>query len=227
MSETGWTKVPNTIARSSTLSSSARLVYIALASRADESGRCWPSRKTIASDSGTSPATVQRALDELRRAGLVSWEQTIGDGGFPCGSSTYTLRGVAQIEPGVAQSDLPPVSNRARGVAQIEPQKKTQLKKTQEQDDRFDEFWAVYPIRKGKKPAETAWTKALKKTDADAIIDGAKSYAEHVRRTGAQHVKWPQGWLNDERWTDEPDRPSLALVPGDSTPVIYDQWRLR
>lgn len=49
----------------------AKTVYIYLRDRADASGVCWPGIKTIARELKLSPRTVQRALGDLERAGLV------------------------------------------------------------------------------------------------------------------------------------------------------------
>lgn len=50
-------------------------VYIYLYDRADKNGECWPSVKTIAGDIKLSPATVRRAIKDLRKAGLLETEQ--------------------------------------------------------------------------------------------------------------------------------------------------------
>lgn len=94
--------------------------------------------------------------------------------------------------------------------------------------DSFEEFWEAYPKKAGKPAAEKAYQKAIKKGhDAAAIITGAKRYALWLSSGGPKDfrptVKFPQGWLNDERWNDadlpelpNPDAPrrSTLLGPG-------------
>ena len=53
----------------------AKTVYIYLRDRADACGVCWPGIKTIARELELSPRTVQRALGDLERAGLVEKHQ--------------------------------------------------------------------------------------------------------------------------------------------------------
>ena len=48
----------------------ARTVYMYLRDRAG-GGSCWPGVKTIARDLHLSPRTVQRALNDLERAGYI------------------------------------------------------------------------------------------------------------------------------------------------------------
>jgi GntR family transcriptional regulator len=50
-------------------------VYTYLHDRADKNGECFPSVKTIADDIKLSPATVRRAIKDLKKAGLIETEQ--------------------------------------------------------------------------------------------------------------------------------------------------------
>ena len=53
----------------------ARTVYMYLCDRAG-GGSCWPGVKTIARDLHLSPRTVQRALNDLERAGYIQRRDT-------------------------------------------------------------------------------------------------------------------------------------------------------
>lgn len=50
-------------------------VYTYLADRAGKNDQCWPAIPTIAKDLKLSQSTVRRALDDLRKAGLVETKQ--------------------------------------------------------------------------------------------------------------------------------------------------------
>jgi len=50
----------------------AKAVYIYLRDRSNKEGVCWPGIKTIARELKLSPRTVQRAICDLEKAGLVS-----------------------------------------------------------------------------------------------------------------------------------------------------------
>ncbi len=56
------------------LPSRAKIVYINLKDRADKDGKCFPSLGKISKDTSLSKRTVQRAIDDLIRCGLVSKE---------------------------------------------------------------------------------------------------------------------------------------------------------
>lgn len=50
-------------------------VYTYLYDRANKKGECWPSVKTIAGDIKLSPATVRRAIKDLKRVGMIKTQQ--------------------------------------------------------------------------------------------------------------------------------------------------------
>lgn len=70
-------------------------------------------------------------------------------------------------------------------------------------DQDFQRFWAAFPKKAGKPAAFKAWLAALARgADAELVITAAKAYADDPRRN-PDHTKYPQGWLNDERYLDE------------------------
>lgn len=68
---------------------------------------------------------------------------------------------------------------------------------------RFDDFWDAYPRHRDRRKAERAFVAALRRADADAIIDGAIRYATDPSRE-EQYTKYAEGWLNGDGWLDEP-----------------------
>lgn len=69
---------------------------------------------------------------------------------------------------------------------------------------RFAEFWAAYPVKKGKADAEKKWRAKGCDEIADQII-------EHVRMMEREDDQWKRGfvphgstYVNGEHWTDEP-----------------------
>ena len=56
------------------ITSTAVLVGQALLTYADRRGECWPAHATLAARVGCCVRSVQRALDALRAAGLLSWD---------------------------------------------------------------------------------------------------------------------------------------------------------
>jgi predicted transcriptional regulator len=56
-------------------------VYIYLAGRAGKKNTCWPSIPTIAKELKLSESTTRRALDDLRKAGLIQTKQRYRENG--------------------------------------------------------------------------------------------------------------------------------------------------
>lgn len=56
-------------------------VYTYLYDRANKNGECWPSVKTIAGDIKLSPATVRRAIKDLKNAKLITTKQRYRNNG--------------------------------------------------------------------------------------------------------------------------------------------------
>ena len=69
--------------------------------------------------------------------------------------------------------------------------------------DRFEEFWSHYPKKRDKGHAVKAWKSALKKADAQTIIDGLLAQLPVLRRTDAKYIPYGATWLNGQRWEDD------------------------
>ena len=69
-------------------------------------------------------------------------------------------------------------------------------------DIQFEEFWKTVPNKDGKKPAQAAFKKAIKKISLDDLI---VAYKANVQVCEAQNrfKKNPATWLNQECWNDE------------------------
>ena len=82
--------MPAAVAHHPDLSDRAVHVFAALARFAGRTGRCWPSRETVAGAAGCSVRSVDRGLVELAAAGLIE-RASRGNGHGGRGSSVTTL----------------------------------------------------------------------------------------------------------------------------------------
>jgi hypothetical protein len=73
------------------ISSNAVRLFAILNRFANSNLRAWPSRKTLADAMRVSPATIDRAKDELVAIGAMTVERRFSDAGDPT-SNIYTLR---------------------------------------------------------------------------------------------------------------------------------------
>lgn len=70
-------------------------------------------------------------------------------------------------------------------------------------DEKFDDFWAIYPRRENKQSARRAFKQALKAETLETIIAGALRYREDPNRDPA-FTKHAATWLNNQCWNDDP-----------------------
>lgn len=89
-------------------------------------------------------------------------------------------------------------------------------------EDRFEEFWAVYPRRSGTNPkhgAETQWRRRLRDgATADEIIAGAQRYRELMETTGkigTEYVMQAVRFLGKDKHFEDDHAPPPAESNGD------------
>jgi hypothetical protein len=103
-------------------------------------------------------------------------------------------------------------------------------------DALFEDFYARYPRKVGRKEARRKFETAVKAgTPARELIDGARRYAEAMAGTADRYVKHPSTWLHQGCWADEHPAPESQPVQGngyqpyrDPDPAEYHQgWSKR
>lgn len=84
--------------------------------------------------------------------------------------------------------------------APTEPKEKVRLKAG------FDEAWEAYPRKQGKKQAEAAYHRAIKKgTQHEEIMAGIVAYKAYLTasNTPLQYIKQGSAFFNQEAWNDD------------------------
>lgn len=92
---------------------------------------------------------------------------------------------------------------------------------------RFDEFWAAYDKKRGRKAAEQKYSRALRQgMTPDQLIAAASAYVGSLKRQGKhpEFTKDPATWLNGEHWNDEVT--SAVAVARDSDTDAWMRMRL-
>ena len=89
---------------------------------------------------------------------------------------------------------------------QAEPKPRTRRQAYDYASDlEFLRFWDAFPQKSGKPAAFKAWLAALARgADPEVIIAAAAAYRDDPARNPGK-TKYPQGWLNDERYNDQPE----------------------
>lgn len=229
-----YTMVPNDIFRDPEVSLAAAKVYGFL--RSHTSGYRTNVRG-IATQMKLGKNTVNNALQLLEKIGYVKREWSTDSKGLRNGI-TYKVfdSRCPQIRDndseGVPNLGNPDLGNPKTGTHKEDQSfKKTNLQEEPpivpqgDERDPFDEWWEHYPKKVGKGQARTAFKRALKKIDLDALMDGTRQLAAHHEQAGTdkKFIPNPSTWLNGERWDDE-----LIPVNGERAASIDDvlSWRV-
>ena len=85
----------------------------------------------------------------------------------------------------------------------------------------FLEFWAAYPLKVAKEPAEKAYIKALTITDHATIMKGLRYYCLNKEEFAA--FAHAATWLNARRWEDGQADLEKQVVPVDT--IGWPEWK--
>lgn len=219
----GFAAIPTWMIRDTRIPRNALLVYAALSSRSGYR-EIYPSQETIAQESGLSDRTVRKMLKELESLGVLTRQRrhVAGSRRAPDG---YLLHPHGLPEESSASSDLPEAKAASTGNEQLVTPSYTDRESeidicasAQPQSAHsFDEWWEIYPLKKDKGRARTAWKSALKKTSAEVLLSAAVAYRDDPNRNPS-FTKYPASWLNAEAWENGP-LPQRAINPTGGTAV--------
>jgi hypothetical protein len=197
------------------LSSTALKLYIVLARFADwDTGIAFPARDTLAERMDCSEKTVDRAVKELVEAQCIEKE-------FRGRYQSARYR-VLQVDPKGTKMSIVETKVSDEGTKMSSrPDKNVHITITNEQEpleqeplnDIFEQFWEIYPKKADKALAKRSYEKALKRTTAERILEGARQYRDDPRRDDA-FTKNPSTWLNADAWDNEYVKPKETAGPG-------------
>lgn len=192
--------------------SQRKLVLIMLADIANEKQQCWPSHQYLADRSECSKRTVINHIAALSEAGFISIQKRFtGDGKST--SNLYTVSvsmGVQDLHPseagvqhlhgeGAADSPL-----RGAASAHNTPTLITLPIDTPTVEDKFDEFWSVYPRKSAKKSARAAWKKIKPELHTTLITDCLCRIEQGEWDLNQKtYIPHPATYLNGEYWENE------------------------
>ena len=90
----------------------------------------------------------------------------------------------------------------------------------------FDRLWNIYPKKKGKKTAFTAYERAIKKGVSNDVIEKAiYAFIADCKRnnTADRYIPYGGTWFNQERWNDSYDSAGIAVENYDGGENILDE----
>jgi hypothetical protein len=180
----------------------AKLVLLGIANHLGDHG-AWPSISTLARYANASERSVKRDIQELVELGELKVELQNAPTRTQYKTNLYWITissGVTDKASGVTaevsrgdssgKSGVTPVGTQNIILTIKEPSKKTS-------NDRFDEFWNLYPKKVAKADALKAWIKATKKKPAEDLLKLTKVYSEG-KLPEPTYIPYPASWLNKE-----------------------------
>ena len=179
-----------------------------------ETGACFPSLATLATECEMDRTTIIRHIDSLCSMGFIEKVERNRNNGSRT-SNGYRLNLVKQP---VVNCDPPRRKMQPPPVAICNPLNlgSNNLGNITSKDmSIFDDIWKIYPKKIGKGTARKALAAAMKKTPIDQI---QHSLSLFVRSWGNQDKKFMPHlatWLNGERWDDELQEASLQDMSSD------------
>lgn len=206
----------------------------------------------LAALSGDGKSAVRSAIEELKAEGYVTREQVHSEtgqfGGYqytihevPCiaeeeaeaeasPSSENRTMAPSSEKP---TTEKPSTENRTQlstielstNIPPIVPQKGTRraAKKVPDwESERFERFWAAYPLGKAKQKAVAAWDKLRpdEATMTAMAVGLKKQLASELWQRGIG-IPYASTWINQRRWEDE-ERGAIPHVP-DEEPEV-EEW---
>lgn len=203
-----------------------RLFAILHAEWADrDTGRLWPTHRTIANAAGIHPGSVRRLLDELRDLGAVSWHPRY-DAAGDLTSNVYTLhharggtRNSARTGPRISarenQNQLEPESTHTRDAHECAPVnlfdpprsvRPEGARARRKVDDEFNDFWEHWPRKVGRAAAVKAFAAAVRRDGLPAVESGWNRWLTwwDDQATERRFIPHASTWLNQARYLEDP-----------------------
>ena len=234
----GFAAVPTWMIRDTeNVSKNAIMVYAVLATRAGLRANV-PGQALLAQEARCSERTVRDALTELVELGVV---ERLKRGSKTGGRATdaYRLmdRPLAADEfpaTTAGNSELPAnpagVTGKNEQIAPLIEVDRTEVdicaSAHPQSAHSFEEWWQIYPLKKDKGRARTAWKSALKKTTPEVLFTAAAAYRDDPNRAQA-FTKYPASWLNAEAWENGPLPARHTSAGGTAVENMLDRMRNR
>ncbi|MGL6246226.1 helix-turn-helix domain-containing protein [Pseudomonas sp.] len=190
-----------------------KLVLIKLADNASDQGECWPSYQHIADQCEIDRSTVRKHIKQLEAQGLLRIENRDGPKGNSTNLYFLTFGGVGRNSTPVGPESTAVGPQPTGGVGpestrtshSSEPVNEPKPSCTTDPMEGFDQFWKLYPKKKGRKDAAKAWAKLkpddeLNQTLITAL--GSHCISEDWTKDGGRYIPNATTWLNGERWHD-------------------------
>lgn len=199
-----------------TKTASQKLVLLMLANYADDTDKCWPSKKTLSEVCCMAKSAICSNILQLEQAGFIRVEKREGTSSY-----IWLNTGVLQEDRGCPVKGQVVSVKRTGGVLQEDTNLSYTLStepitETISYDQDFAEFWSTYPKRpnNSKAAAKKKYILARKRGVPHVIImAGVRDYATARNKAVADgdsptYTQMAETWLNKECWENDYNPPA-------------------
>lgn len=186
-------------------------IYGVLRRHADQNGTCHPGRTRIAKLAHTNPRSVDRAIRELVEHGYITvHHRRDPDNPERYLSNKYVIHSTPRAHDTTPLAHMTPPPRASDAVTKA---------KEPEPNNKFDEWWKLYPKKVNKQQALKAWNQHTKKTAAEHIIEATRrqlTTPDSALTRDPQYIPYPASWLNAGSYENE-------NIETNEPPRAYDQ----
>lgn len=186
-------------------------IYGVLRRHADQNGTCHPGRTRIAKLAHTNPRSVDRAIRELVEHGYITvHHRRDPDNPERYLSNKYVIHSTPRAHDTTPLAHMTPPPRASDAVTKA---------KEPEPNNKFDEWWKLYPKKVNKQQALKAWNQHTKKTAAEHIIEATRrqlTTLDSALTRDPQYIPYPASWLNAGSYENE-------NIETNEPPRAYDQ----
>ena len=248
--------IPARVRDDKSLRPNAKLLYGELSTLAYAEGYCWASNAYLAELFDLAPKTVEALIKQLKDRGHIQIEverdkqtnevlrRKIWICGPPGSSVPPPLKNEGrspqnQGDPPLKIEGKNNINNNTSNIPPIvppegdKPAKKQSRRREPKQapdwkPERFEGFWALYPLKKSKQAAIRAWDR-LKPDNALLAVMG-RALQRQIASDEWQRgfgIPYPATWINGQRWTDEDKHtmPMPGAPPKRSTRACHTEMK--
>ena len=195
--------IPADVRYDKELTPNAKLLYGEITALCGKDGRCWAENRYFADLYGVSKTSISKWIKALSDKGYISCELVY-------------KKGTKEIERRYIRIVSYPIEEKLK-------ENNTRFNTTRENNikriyiSEFSELWTLYPNKKGKEKALSAYIKARESgTEKETVEKGIKDYAKECELKGREkdYIKYGSTWFNQHGWEDEYDlTPARKISP--------------
>jgi Helix-turn-helix domain len=228
--------IPKEVWLNEDLGWSEKLLLVEIDSLA-KNGECFASNEYLGKFLRLSKKRVSELITDLNRRGYLTVDLIYKEGTKevekrvirPLAENRYTPSGKS-AEALAENAERPLAENRYYNNTlitntNINTMSKTNKTTTGQMEKEFEQLWAKYPRKIGKKKAFDSFKKArkVKKVPYEVIENGLNRYLDYVqtRELDEQYIQHGSTWFNQEKWQDD----YISIAPQRKATSFLDYYQ--